>query len=75
MKPEDFEKLPIIALPGTESNPPTGYTELQKELLPYIDSYHSFLWLCFFGLLFFLVFKFLLIPLSCKSKDKTLENQ
>lgn len=70
MKPEEFEKLPIIALRGTEGNTPTGYTETQKILLPYIDTYHSILWLCFFGTLFFLIFKFLILPIVKDSNKK-----
>ncbi|HPF77963.1 MAG TPA: hypothetical protein PLF01_01605 [Alphaproteobacteria bacterium] len=70
MSPEEFEKLPIIGIAGTQGNEPTGYTELQKMLLPYIDTYHSFLWLCFFGTLFYLIFKFLILPIAQDSKKK-----
>lgn len=71
MKPEEFEQLPIIGLRGTEGNDPTGYTETQQFLLPYIDTYHSFLWLCFFGTLFILTLRFLILPLIKNINQKT----
>ncbi len=74
MKPEEFEKLPIIGLRGTEGSDPTGYTEVQQFLLPYVDTYHSFLWLCFFGTLLVLALRFLILPLRKKS-DQKVENK
>lgn len=63
MSPEEFEKLPIIALGDTADNEPTGYTEIQQFFLPYVDTYHTFLWICFFGTLAFLITRYILIPL------------
>lgn len=71
MSPEEFEKLPIIALGDTINNEPTGYTEMQKAFLPYIDDYHAFLWVLFFGTLFFLITRFILIPMFKKEKSST----
>lgn len=71
MTPEEFEKLPIIGLGDTFNNAPTGYTEIQKLFLPYIDLYHNFLWFCFFGILIYLSTKFILLPLI---KGKKQEN-
>lgn len=67
MSPEEFKKLPIIALGDTTNSDSTGYTEIQQFFLPYIGSYHAFLWFCFFGTLAFLITKFIIRPLI-KSK-------
>jgi hypothetical protein len=68
MSPEEFEKLPIIALGDTTYNDPTGYTEIQKFFLPYIETYHAFLWICFFGVLLTLITRFIILPLMKKDK-------
>lgn len=62
MTPEEFTKLPIIGMNDTIGNDPTGYTEIQLKLLPYIASYHNLLWLMFFGTFFFLIYRFLVLP-------------
>jgi len=71
MSPEEFEKLPIIGLGETANNEPTGYTEIQKFFLPYIDAYHAFLWFCFFGILVYLITRFILLPLIKKEKPES----
>ena len=71
MSPDEFEKLPIIALGDTANNEPTGYTDIQKFFLPHIDEYHAFLWVLFFGTLFFLITRFIIIPLIKGEKSKT----
>ncbi len=63
MTPTEFEKLPIIGLQDTGTSDPTGYTDLQAAFLPYIDLYHTALWLLFFGIGITLVTRFILIPL------------
>ena len=68
MNPEEFEKLRVIALGKTDGNDPTGYTEIQNALLPYISDYHTLLWLCFFGTLCFVTVKHLLLPFFKKEK-------
>ena len=62
MSPEEFAELPVIALRETARTSPTGYTEFQQALLPYIDLYHGMLWLMFFSVLFFLLTRFVLMP-------------
>lgn len=69
MSPEEFEKLPIIALKDTGNSDSTGYTELQQFFLPYIGYYHELLWLCFFGTLAYLIIKFIIRPLLKRGKN------
>lgn len=59
MRSADFESLPLFPLNGTEMNDPTGYTPIQAALLDYVDYYHTALWLVFFGLLFYMVFRYI----------------
>lgn len=63
MTPEEFEKLPVISLGDTTRNEETGYTAVQQFFLPYVDTYHSILWVLFFGTLLFLITRFILLPL------------
>lgn len=69
MTPEEFEKLPVIGFGDTRNNPASNYTEVQKFFLPYVETYHSFLWLLFFGTLLFLITRFIILPLL-KDQEK-----
>jgi hypothetical protein len=60
---DEFEKLPTIALPGLERFAATGYTEVQRLLLPYLSEIKFFWWVCFALVLGFLLFRFFLVPL------------
>lgn len=71
MNPDEFEKLPIIGLNGTVDNDPTSYSELQIALMPYVDTYHSFLWLGYYGVLVTLIMRFIILPLFKDDKKKS----
>lgn len=54
------ELIPTIDLvPG---NPRTQLLPIQEFLLPYLDLFKFGYWMLFWGVLFYLLFKFLLIP-------------
>jgi hypothetical protein len=71
MSPEEFQKLPIIPLGETAGTEPTSYTEIQKVFLPYVDTYHTFLWFCFFATIAYLVTRFILLPLIKGEKSQS----
>ena len=71
MSPEEFEKLPVIGLDGVVDNDPTSYSDLQIALMPYVDTYHSLLWVGYYGVLLVLITRFIILPmLKGDKKDK-----
>lgn len=58
MRSPAYDSLPLIALGSTGTNDPAGYTAMQTAIAPYLDYYHAALWLCFFGTLFYLLFRY-----------------
>jgi hypothetical protein len=60
---DEFEKLPPLVLPGLERYAESGYTEVQRLLLPHLSNIKFFWWVCFACVLGFLLFRFFLVPL------------
>lgn len=62
------DTLPIIALEETEGNAPTHLVPLQEAILPYVDMYHTFLWVLFIFVLVFLVGRYIIPKLMWGEK-------
>jgi hypothetical protein len=60
----------IIVLPGLEGNSPVTFTSLQSFMLPYLPFITVFYWVLWFGILYYLVFTYVIKPLIARWRGK-----
>ncbi|WKA26409.1 hypothetical protein [Bradyrhizobium roseum] len=71
LKMDKSADLPIIALKPLEGNSPPSLNAIQRFLLPHLPLMETMLWCLWWGILAYLVVRYLVIPLAMrKSQDK-----
>lgn len=67
-----FEALPIEESNQLSNNEPTGYTDLQLQLLDHIEAIHLSWWLVFACTSAILIIRFIVVPLLSSEKSSSI---
>jgi hypothetical protein len=66
--------LPIIALRQLAGNSPPSLNAVQQFLLPHLPFLEAMLWCLWWGILAYLVIRYLAVPLAKRGGARTKEN-
>jgi ABC-type sulfate transport system permease subunit len=64
---DQFQSLPVIKLSRLEANDPTQLNNIQQTLSPHLPTIEMVLWTLWWGILFYLVARYLVLPLLSRA--------